>query len=141
MPKVRTDQLCRGLAAMPYQVLAGFSVTPLAAPGWWAQVGASLSWTAGIPTDALKFAVSNNDLLLVRNTGGTPATVTVRSAPDPLMERRGDILNASVAAGAVMIFGPFPRVGWEQSDSQIYVECSAAALEIAVVAVPEGRNG
>lgn len=95
---------------------------------------ADLSWTAAGATfaDGASFAMTGNDLLLVRNDNAGAQTVTISSVVDQY-NRTGDITTYSVGAGEYAVFGPIPRPGWMQDDGSLYFAASAADVSFAVV--------
>ena len=97
---------------------------------------ADLATQAADTTNNNQFLPSSQDLLIVRNSGGSAYTITVHSVADPTYNREGDITTYSIGAGEIAIFGPFRRPGWVQSDGYIYVDGSNAALLLGVVALP-----
>lgn len=96
---------------------------------------ADLAMQAADVGNGNQFIPSSRDLLVVRNSGGSPYYVTVTSASDPF-GRTGDIDQYDVGAGEVAIFGPFKRSGWIQTDGYIYVDGENAALYFGVAALP-----
>lgn len=78
------------------------------------------------------FVATGRDIILVQNTGGTAATVTVTSAPDPWGRTR-DITTYSLAAGAIAAFGPLEQLGWVQSSGQVYLEASTNTVKFGIL--------
>jgi hypothetical protein len=70
---------------------------------------------------------------LAWNTGETPYTFTVTSAPDP-QGRTGDIPTYSIAAGVISAFR-VKTLGWVQSDGKVYLQGSNASLKFAIAAL------
>lgn len=97
---------------------------------------ADLATQAADVSNGNQFEPSSQDLLIVRNSGGSTYYVTVQSSPDPTYNREGDINQYDVGAGEIAIFGPFRRPGWVQSDGYIYVDGENVALYFGVVALP-----
>jgi hypothetical protein len=81
------------------------------------------------------FPASGNDLLIAYNSGASTYTVTITSMPDQY-GRSGDIATYSMAAGDIAVFGPFKRDGWVQTDGNIYLQASNAAVKFGVITLP-----
>lgn len=96
---------------------------------------ADFVWTAANVSDGNQVAATNNDLVLVYNSdGANPYTVTIGSVADPF-NRTGDITTYSLAALEYGVFGPFPNLGWKQSDGYLYLNGSNAAIKFAIIAL------
>ncbi len=78
-----------------------------------------------------QFAPSGDDLVIVHNTGAAPYTVTFTSVADEF-KRTGDVGAYSLGAGELAFFR-FKKPGWLQSDGNIYIEASNAAVKWAVI--------
>ncbi len=116
---------------MPRQTL-----TKTNAPGSYASSGVKVTLVSADPTNKEQFVSTGKELVLARNTGGSPYTVTINSAPDPY-GRTADIASYSVPAGEIHVFGPFPVTGWKQAaSSYITLEASNAAIQWAVIVLP-----
>ena len=87
--------------------------------------------TAADVTNKEEFAPSGDDLVIVHNTGASPYTVTFTSVPDE-MKRTGDVPAYSLGAGELASFR-FKKQGWLQTDGNIYIEASNAAVKWAVI--------
>ena len=81
-----------------------------------------------------QFLPGGEDLLIAYNSGASPYTVTITSAPDQ-MNRTGDITTYSLAAGDIAVFGPFKLMGWVQADGYVYLQASNASVKLAVIAM------
>jgi hypothetical protein len=103
-------------------------------------------YPASVPADSLdfnfqaadvanknQFSPSGDDEIIMWNSGASPYTVTITSAPDP-MNRTGDIATYSLAAGDIAGFR-IKNMGWVQSDGKVYLEASNAAVKFAIVAL------
>ena len=88
-----------------------------------------LLFTAADPILGNSFVSSNKDYLFARNTGGSERTVTLRSSPDPVFGRLGD-LSMIIEPGGVVVFGPITRQGWAQPNGLIYVDAPASDVEL-----------
>jgi hypothetical protein len=102
--------------------------------GTYSADGADFTWTAADVANGNQVAATNNDLVLAYNSGATPYTVTISSVADPF-NRTGDITTYSLAAGEYGVFGPFPNLGWKQSDGYLYLAASNASVRFAVIAL------
>jgi len=87
--------------------------------------------TAADVTNKEQFAPSGDDLVIVHNTGASPYTVTFTSVADE-MKRTGDVTTYSLGAGELAAFR-FKKQGWLQTDGNIYIEASNAAVKWAVI--------
>ena len=93
---------------------------------------ADVTFDAGDNVNGNAVQLTGNELLLVSNTDAGAQTVTITAAPDSI-GRTGAITSYSVGAGELAIFGPFPVANWRQSDGMLYVNVSAAAVELAIL--------
>lgn len=122
-----------GLVALPITTpLGGYPILPVVA------LSAAIAFTTA---DAVSntFVSTGRELLLVRNTGAVPRTVTVTSVADQI-NRTGDIAAYSLPIGSVTpqfaVLGPFPAQGWKQSDGTIVVAGSSVDIAFAVIRLP-----
>jgi len=116
--------------------LARTDLTKTNAPGHYASSGAALAFEAGDAVNGNQFVATGKELVIARNTDGAAAhTVTIHSTNDPY-NRTGDIANYSIPANGFAVFGPFPRLGWIQSDGKIYIDVDDALVELAVIVLP-----
>lgn len=86
--------------------------------------------TAADPANKEQFEASGDDLVVVRNSGASPYTVTFTSVVDTL-NRSGDVGPYTLAAGESMSFR-FRKQGWAQANNKIYMEASNAAIKYIV---------
>ena len=98
--------------------------------------GVLLVWTAADITNFNSFAMSGKDIVLAWNTGASPYTITITSAPDPVYGRSKDITTESIAAGDIRCYGVPQLDGWRQSDGAFYLQASNAAVKFAIVSLP-----
>ncbi len=97
--------------------------------------------TAPIDVTPLVVSDANNnscqctgkELILIRNPTGGSLTATVLSAVDPY-GRTGD-QTVSIPTLKTYAFGPFPVLGWKQTDGLLWIN-AAAALTILVLTLP-----
>jgi hypothetical protein len=94
---------------------------------------ADLTMTAADVANKNQFLAGDNDLIFVHNSGASPYTVTVTSAPDPIFGRTKDIATYSFAAGIYGVIGPLKQAGWVQADGYVYLEASNASVKFGVV--------
>lgn len=112
------------------------AVTKTVLPGPYDYLGVLVVFEAADTVDKNKIVLTGKEVILAKNVGASPATVTVTSVADPY-GRTKDISAVSVAAGVVKAFGPFTnRQGWLQTDGSLYFEASAADIEFAVLVIP-----
>jgi len=95
-------------------------------------LSADLAFVASDVADGNYYASTGKELVIVKNVGVAPVTVTVGSSADA-QNREGDITDYSVAVDAISILGPFGINGWQQSDGSVEINGSSADLEIAVL--------
>ena len=79
------------------------------------------------------FVPSGDDLVIFNNTGASPYTVTITSAPDA-QQRTGDIATYSLAAGVISAVR-IKKPGWMQVDGTIYLQASNASVKFAIVSL------
>ncbi len=82
-------------------------------------------------TDGEGWVNTGREILLVKNGGASPYTVTISSVA--YLGRTGDITTYSLAAGDIAVFGPFDPKGWNQADGMVYVVGSNASVTFAVI--------
>ena len=112
--------------------MARTELTKTIKPGGYTGTGVKLNLQPGDATNGNKFKGNGNDLLVVRNTDTASHTVTIVSVDDPY-GRQENISSYSIPAGETHIFGPFPTMGWLQSDGYIYTDCDGTTVEIGIV--------
>lgn len=109
--------------------------TPVGSYGTYSAAAAKMTMTAADVANKNQFVATGHDLVVAYNSGGSPYTVTITSAPDEF-GRSGDITTYSVPAGETHIFGPFKLPGWQQTDGKIYLEASNASILFGVITLP-----
>ncbi len=114
--------------------MARTNLTVTAAPGSYAANPVALAMAAADVANKNQFTASDNDLLVIHNTGVASHTVTVTSVADPYGRTR-DIAAFSVGAGVYAVYGPMRLTGWKQADGKIYVEADSAEVKFGVVAL------
>ena len=115
--------------------MARTTLTKTAAPGGYSSTGAVVAMTAADITNKNQFVATGGDLVIAQNSGASPYTVTITSVADPY-GRTKDVTAFSLNAGEIAVFGPFPALGWQQTDGKIYLEANNAAVKFGVVALP-----
>lgn len=83
------------------------------------------------PVNKEQFAPSGDDLVIAHNTGASPYTITFTSAADEF-KRTGDVSAYSLGVGELAFFR-FKKPGWLQTDGNIYIEASNAAVKWSVI--------
>ncbi len=109
--------------------------TPVVAPGKWPTAGVVFTWLAADITNDEEFVLTGRELLLARNVGASPHTITITSVQDPF-NRSGDITAESIAASEFRMYGPVDITGWQQPDGNLYFEADNAEVEFAVIRLP-----
>jgi len=77
--------------------------------------------------------VEGKTLILVQNTDVSAQTVTITSVVDAY-NRLGNITAYSLAAGDVVLLGPFKAAGWSHGtgiDGGVWLDASNAGIKIA----------
>lgn len=109
--------------------------TPVVAPGKFPTAGAAFTWTAAVPANKEEFILTGRELLLARNVGASPHTITITSVQDPF-NRSGNITAESIAVSEFKMYGPVDITGWQQPDGNLYFEADNAEVEFAVIRLP-----
>ncbi len=102
------------------------------APGYWSTTGSALTKAAGDVANGNYFEISGECLLIAWNNSATPYTITITSVADPTFGRTGNVQAQSLAADEIRVFRLVP-MGWAQSNGQVYVDVSNAAITLGVV--------
>jgi len=84
--------------------------------------GVLLVWTAADTVNFNSFAMNGKDLVLVWNTGASPYTVTITSAPSSNLGRLQDIVAETIVAGDIRCYGVPQLDGWRQTDGAFYLQ-------------------
>ena len=92
------------------------------------------TFTAHDTVDENDFLLTGREVLLISNTDASSQDVVIGSAPDSY-GRTGD-LTISVAAGTRQAISFLDRSGWMQSDGALYLDCTSANIEYAVLRLP-----
>ena len=115
--------------------MARVDCTKTTATGSYASAAVTIVETAADITNFNSFKPSGKDLLIARNTGGSPYTITINSVNDQY-GRKGDITTQSIPAGALLVFGPMATPGWQQADMTIWFQASNIAVVFSVITLP-----
>jgi hypothetical protein len=90
--------------------------------------GLDVAWQAADPANGNSFPCSGKELLLIRNSDPTnPATVTIKSAPDPF-GRSQDITLYAVEAGDTSALKMTDSVGWRQADGSVWLDIAGTGI-------------
>lgn len=73
------------------------------------------------------------EILVVKNDGGSSATLTVQGRPDPM--GRTEDCTLTLAADAAGVLGPFQLVGWRTDDGKIEFDSTSSDLKVLVIEV------
>ncbi len=104
-------------------------------PGPNPTAGVAITETAADITNFNQVAATGKEILMFRNSGASPYTITITSAPDPY-GRIKDIAAESIAAGAIRVVAPTELLAWRQTDGMLYFQASNAAVMITVLRWP-----
>lgn len=89
-----------------------------------------------VAADGVQFTSTGRELVLVRNTTGTPGTITIVSARDEY-GRTGDLTAYSIAANSMAILPLKSDKLFKNSvTGKILITMSALTIEVAVVKLP-----
>lgn len=103
----------------------------------------SLTWTAADAGLAEEYPNDGRTMLVCRNAGAAPRTVTVTSVAEPAFGRTGDlsvVVPAAVSgASGVGMAGPLSRSGFNAADGNVDITADALTdLAYAVVRFKDG---
>lgn len=95
--------------------------------------------TAGDPVNFHEYTLTGNDLVIVRNSGASPHTVTIQGSADAQGRAVDDV--KAVPAGETWVFGPYKHEGWIQDGETIVggvvqIDPDHAELFVSVVRLP-----
>ncbi len=96
---------------------------------------ADLPMTAADITDFNDVVMTDRQLLLVHNTGGSGALFSVISSNDPY-GRKGNIVTYSIGAGDYVIFGPFKILGWTTTSGRLNFNATSADFKVGIINLP-----
>lgn len=118
--------------------MARTTITKSTAPGSNPTAGVAVTWVDCDSTNGNQFAMTGNDLLLVRNAhASTAKSVTITSVADS-QGRSGTITAESLNAGVVRCFGPFrDKEGWAQAGGYLYCTGTDNNIKFAVIELPQ----
>lgn len=113
--------------------MARVTINPTDAPGDLAYAGTALATVAADQVDGNQTPFSEDIVIVAHNTGASPSTVTITSAPDS-RGRTKHITNEAIAAGQIRVYGPFRRDGWV-NEGHLWFQGGAAEVEFGVLRV------
>ena len=113
------------------QILPKYPTTPLVANS------ADFVWTAAGAdfVDGVRFPLTGQEVVLIRNDNAGAQTVTVEGVVDPY-NRVGPITTYSVGIGEYAAFPAMALTGWAQTSRELYLTASAADVMFAIVRLP-----
>jgi hypothetical protein len=117
--------------------MAKQTLTKSANPGVYSNTLAAVTMTAsqGVTDDDSQFASTGKEIVVAQNTDGAVArNVTIRSVADPFGRTR-DVAK-QLAVDEIAYFGPIPKIGFMQSDGNIYLHSDNVAVKFGVLVVP-----
>lgn len=109
------------------------ALTPISLPEAYALAPSALTYAAGDVANGNDVPHTGREIVICRNTDGTPNTFTVQSKA--LRNREGDC-TITVPGNGSVITQNFPTAGWQQADGKLWIDVDDATLEIAVVKLP-----
>lgn len=123
--------------------MARTALTPVTIPTPWAGSGANtldFTFTAADVANKNYFVGSGKEIILAYNSDGVnPYTFSVTSVDDE-DNRAEDITTYSLTAGEYAVVGVSltNAKGWKQTNGQIYLEGSNAAIKFCILRLPAG---
>lgn len=81
---------------------------------------------------------TGREIILARNDGASPYTITISSAADHLGRTKDCV--ATIAASANVVLGPFPKYGWDQGGT-LQIDGENASVMVAIVRLPASWAG
>lgn len=106
-------------------------VTATTAPGNYPTALSVITKTAGNITDFnyIQLTGDDNDLVMCWNDDSVAHTVTFSAVADPVTGRDGDITAQSLAADAIVVWGPGKLRGWAQAGGRLFVDCTSTGVK------------
>ncbi|MCA0314223.1 MAG: hypothetical protein LCH63_10345 [Candidatus Melainabacteria bacterium] len=95
-----------------------------------------VAFTAADVSNGNSFVSTGREYIFAQNSGASPYTVTITSAPDEL-GRTNDIDAYSLGASEFLCVGPVKQRGWKQSDGKIYINAENTAVKFLIVRVSQ----
>lgn len=93
----------------------------------------TLVFTAADVTNGNEIVFNEPMYVFIHNSGASPFTYTIDSAPNRSGREADTLINArSLAAGAIEVFGPVEFDGWEQG-GKLLVNANNVAIRFAVI--------
>lgn len=107
------------------------ALTVTAKTGPYATALGSVTMDAADVANGNHFVATNNDLVIVWNSGASPYTVTITSTL--LSGRSGTITAQAIAADEILTFGPMKGDGWQQTTGVIEISASNAEVKFGII--------
>lgn len=104
-------------------------------PGTVSAGDADITFAAGDASNGNSFTLTGQEIIIARNDDAAAQTITIDSVPDP-QNRTGDITSYSIGASEYAAFGPFPGLGWKQSDGTLHIDVGSANIKLAILRLP-----
>jgi hypothetical protein len=118
--------------------MARTHLTAVDMPGALDYDGTTITFAASDVANGNDVVFTGREVIIVRNDGGSPYTITIASAADHLGRTRDCV--ASLIATAHAVLGPFPKYGWDQA-GYLNINGNNAGIMIAVVRLPASWAG
>jgi len=112
--------------------MAQTEISAQGAPGFWSTTGLALTFTAADVANGNKTAGTNDLVIVAKNTGASPHTVTITSVALDDYSRTGDVAAQSLAASEIRIFR-LTKNGWADSNGDFLYAADHAEIEFAAV--------
>lgn len=81
---------------------------------------------------------TGREVILARNDGASPYTITIASAADSLGRTKDCVVT--LAASANVILGPYPKYGWDKAGI-LEINGNNASVMIAIARLPSSWAG
>lgn len=107
------------------------TLTKVTGPTAYPTAAVVATMTASTPAGDV-VTLTGRDILIIQNTGAGARTVTITSQADPY-GRTGHITAQSLAAGAIVVFGPIPQLGWADASGQLNLASEHAEIKYCVM--------
>lgn len=107
-------------------------LTPSDSPSRYAGNSKIITMAAADAVNDNIVTMSDDMLVIVRNSGTSAHTITIASQPDPNTGRTANITALSIAAGQTRVFR-FAKVGWANANNQLVIDPEHAELLIGII--------
>lgn len=105
--------------------------------GPWPTAGVLMTETAADASNLNETPFSGKFIVIARNSGASPRTVTISSVADAQQQRSGDITTEALAAGTMKHWGPFSAEGFRQSGGVLHFAGSHAEVKFSVIRIAQ----